>query len=113
MEGGKPQITCNDEIFERGTFVGQRYRRMEDQKSWPGLPKIKSKNVKIGRSASEVVYSSVSQTGIWGGAPAAGGFWDVGAKAPKAARFLENQAISNAFGTHSGRVQSYLKELDF
>ena len=26
----------SSEIFERGNFVGQRYRRMEDQKPWPG-----------------------------------------------------------------------------
>ena len=25
------------EIFERGIFVEQRYRRMEDQNPWPGL----------------------------------------------------------------------------
>ena len=25
------------EIFERGIFVGQRYRRIKDQKPWPGL----------------------------------------------------------------------------
>ena len=33
----KPQITCNDviKIFKRGSFVGQRYRRMEDLKSLP------------------------------------------------------------------------------
>ena len=24
-------------IFKRGTFFGERYRRMEDQKPWPGL----------------------------------------------------------------------------
>ena len=27
----------SSEIFERGIVVGQRYRRMEDQKPWPGL----------------------------------------------------------------------------
>ena len=38
--GPKSQITCNDVIrnFETGIFLwGQRYRRMEDQKSWPGV----------------------------------------------------------------------------
>ena len=42
--------------------MGQRYRRMEDQKSWPGLalnqefskgrgfkPKVKNENIQIGR----------------------------------------------------------------
>ena len=46
------------EIFARGFFVGQRYRRMEDQKPWPGLalnqefskgrglkPKVKNENI--------------------------------------------------------------------
>ena len=46
------------EIFERGIFVGQSYRRIEDQKPWPGLalnrefskgiglkPKVTSKNI--------------------------------------------------------------------
>ena len=30
------------EIFERGTFVRQRYRGMENQKPWPGLALIES-----------------------------------------------------------------------
>ena len=38
--GGKLQITCNDVTgnFERRIFLwGQRYRRMEAQKSWPDV----------------------------------------------------------------------------
>ena len=38
--GSKPQITCNDVIrnFRKEKFfVGQRYRRIENQKSRPGL----------------------------------------------------------------------------
>ena len=27
----------SSEIFERGILVGQKYRRMYDQQSWPGL----------------------------------------------------------------------------
>ena len=33
----KSHAMKSSEIFERGIFVGQRYRRMEDQKPWPGL----------------------------------------------------------------------------
>ena len=38
--GGKPPITCNDVIRnfqKKELFMGQRYRRMEDHKPWPGL----------------------------------------------------------------------------
>ena len=65
-EGGanqKSHAMTSSEIFERGTnFVGQRYRRMEDQKPWPGLalnrefskgrglkPKVTNENIYIGR----------------------------------------------------------------
>ena len=54
----KSHAMTSSEIFERGTFCGQRYRRMEDQKPWPGLalnqessngralkPKVKNKNI--------------------------------------------------------------------
>ena len=27
----------SSQIFEKGILAGQRYRRMEDQKRWPGL----------------------------------------------------------------------------
>ena len=33
----KSHAMKSSEIFERGMFVGQRYRRMEDPKPWPGL----------------------------------------------------------------------------
>ena len=41
--GGKLQITCNDLIgnFRQRNFMGQRYRRMEDQKPWPSLARNK------------------------------------------------------------------------
>ena len=37
--GGKPQITSNNliKIFKKGTFYGKKYRRMENEKRWPGL----------------------------------------------------------------------------
>ena len=40
MIGGakqKSHAMKSSEIFERGIFAGQRYRKMEDQKPWPGL----------------------------------------------------------------------------
>ena len=50
FDWGGPQIAMtSSEILERETFVGQRYRRMEDQKPWSCLPKLKGENVKIGR----------------------------------------------------------------
>ena len=33
----KSHAMKSSEIFDRGIFVGQRYRRMEDQKPWPSL----------------------------------------------------------------------------
>ena len=69
----KSHAMKSSEIFEKGLFVGQRYRRMEDQKPWPGLalnrefskgsghkPKVTNENI---------IYSNVSQTGIWGRSP--------------------------------------------
>ena len=35
------------------------------------------------------------------------------AETPENEQFFEKQAISNAIGSHSGRVQSHWKELDF
>ena len=32
----KSHAMKSSEIFERGIFVGQKCRRMEDQKPWPG-----------------------------------------------------------------------------
>ena len=58
------------EIFEKGIFVGQRYRRMEDQKPWPGLAInrefSKGRGLKPKVTNENIVYSNVSQTGIWG-----------------------------------------------
>ena len=45
----KLHAMTSSEIFERITFVGQRYRRMENQKPWSGLPKLKSESFNIGR----------------------------------------------------------------
>ena len=33
----KSHAMKSSEIFDRGIFVEQRYRRIEDQKAWPGL----------------------------------------------------------------------------
>ena len=57
----------SSEIFERGIFVGQRYR-MEDQMPWPGLPLnrefSKGRGLKPKVTKENIVYSNVSQTGI-------------------------------------------------
>ena len=37
----------------------------------------------------------------------------LGAKLPAAGRFFEKQAILSAIGSHSARVQSHLKQLNF
>ena len=42
----------------------------------------------LGDVLSKLVYSNVSQTGVWGRAPAAGGYGGLGAKPPAAGRFL-------------------------
>ena len=63
----------SSEISERGIFVGQRYRRMEDQKPWPGLALnrefSKRRGLKTKFTNENIVYSNVSQTGIWGRSP--------------------------------------------
>ena len=71
--GAKSQITCNvghksrpRNFRKEKFFVGQRYRRIEDKKPWPGLAlkqdfakeksltqKLKSENVWIGRRVVE------------------------------------------------------------
>ena len=41
--GEEDQTTCNDVIKQFGNeklSTGQRYRKMEDQKLWPGLARI-------------------------------------------------------------------------
>ena len=49
--------------------MGQRYRRMEDQKPWPGLALnrefSKGRGLKPKAANENIVYSNVSQTGIW------------------------------------------------
>ena len=47
--------TCNDVIrnFPEELFVGQTYRRIDDQKPRPSLPKLKSENVYIGRRVEQ------------------------------------------------------------
>ena len=68
--------------------MGQRYRRMEDQKPWPGLALnrefSKGRGLKPKVTNENIVYSNVSQTWIWGRAPSRWAiFWN----------FLEKKAI--------------------
>ena len=103
----KSHAMKSSEIFERGIFVGQRYRRMEDQKPWPGLALIrefsKGRGLKPKVTNENIVYSNVSQTGIWGRSPKSlGDFLE----------FFGKKAI-NAFGSHFARVQNHLKEVDY
>ena len=65
--------------------MGQRYRRMEDQKPWPGLALkrefSKGRGLKPKVTNENIVYSNVSQTGIWGRSP------------PSQGDFFEKKAI--------------------
>ena len=95
------------EIFIRGIFVGQRYRRMEDQKPWPGLALkrefSKGRGLKPKLTNENIVYSNVSQTGIWRRSPQSlGDFFE----------FCLKKSYFNAFGSHFARVQNHFKEVD-
>ena len=75
-EGGANQklhAMKSSEIFERRIFVGQRYRRMEDQKPWPGLALnrefSKGRGLKPKVTSENIVYLNVSQTGSGDEAP--------------------------------------------
>ena len=48
-ENHKLHAMTSSEMFEKRNFLGQRYRKMEEQKPWSGLPKLKRENVKHGR----------------------------------------------------------------
>ena len=71
----------------------------------------------LGDVLRKLVYSNVSQTGLWGRnlqPPVAMGVWG---QSPQAlgdfCKFLENKSYFNPIGSHFARVQSHLKELDF
>ena len=95
----------SSKIFERGIFVGERYRRMEDQKPWPGLALnrefSKGRGLKPKVTNENILYSNVSQTGIWGRSP------------PSLGDFFEKKSYFNAFGSHFACVQNHLKEVDY
>ena len=98
----------SSEIFERGTFVGQKYRRMEDQKPWAGLALnrefSKGRGLKPKVTNENIVHSNASQTGIWGRSPKSlGNFLE----------FFWKKSYFNAFGSHFARVQNHLKEADY
>ena len=74
--GGKAKITRNEVIrnFRKRNFCGANISyRMEDQKPWPGLALnrefSKGRGFKPKVTNENIVYSNVSQTGIWGRGP--------------------------------------------
>ena len=73
MANQKLHAIKSSEIFKKGIFVGQRYRRMEDQKLWPGLALTREfskwRGLKPKVTNENIVYSNVSQKGIWGRSP--------------------------------------------
>ena len=104
----KSHTMKSSEILERGIFVGQRHRRMEDQKPLPGLALnrefSKGRGLKLKVTNENIIYSNVSQTRIWGRSPQSlGDFLE----------FSEKKGYFNAFGSHFARVQNHLKEVDY
>ena len=95
--------------------MGQRYRRMEDQKPWPGLAlnknfakarklksKLKMKMSELGDVSSKLVQlKRITSGGL--GAKLLSDFL----------RFFGKISYFNAIGSHFARAQSHLKELDF
>ena len=58
----------------------------------------------LGDVLSKLVYSNVSQTGVWGQSLQPLGDF---------CKFLEKKSYLNPIGSYFKRVQSHLKELDF
>ena len=54
--GTKSQVMTSSEIFEKGTFVGQRYCRLEDQKPWPVF--ARNQDFAIGRGLKPKIKSA-------------------------------------------------------
>ena len=77
----KPQNHMRSEMFERGTFLGQIYRRMDDQKLQSGLPKLKVKMSKLRDVLNKLVQLKLITNGVLGSRP------------QKLGDFLEKQAI--------------------
>ena len=81
----------SSEIFLRGTFCGQRYRKMYDQKPWPGLAlneefsKGRSLNQKLKMKKCKLVdvFKQTSLTQTYHR-------WRSGVKAPTAWQFFCN-----------------------
>ena len=70
----------------------------------------------LGDVLSKLVYSNVSQTGVWGRSPQPPEAMGPGGKAPSRwAIFVSfwKKIYFNATGSHFARVHSHLKELDF
>ena len=71
----------------------------------------------LGDVLSKLVYSNVSQTGVWGRSPQPPMAMGVWGQSPQPlgdfCKFLEKKSYFNPFGSHFAHVQSHLKELDF
>ena len=66
----------------------------------------------LGDMLSKQVYSNVSQMGVWGEPPAAGGYGGLRAKPPAAGRFSQifgKKSYFNPIGSHFARVHSLWK----
>ena len=70
----------------------------------------------LGDVLSKLVYSSVSQTGVWGQRPqppVAMGVWGQSSQSlGDFCTFLEKKSYLNPIGSHFARVHSHFKELD-
>ena len=66
---------------------------------------------------SKLVYSNVSETGVWGQSPQPPVAMGVWGQSPQPlgdfCKFLEKKNYLNPIESHFARVQSHFKELDF
>ena len=71
----------------------------------------------LGDVLRKLVYSNVSQTGVWGQSPQPPVAMGVWGQRPQLlgdfCKFLEKISYFNPIGSHFARVHSHLKELDF
>ena len=71
----------------------QRYRKIEDQTPWPGLPKVKIS--KLGNMLSKLVLlNRIKDGGLGAEPPAAEGYGSSRGKLSAAGRFFKKKSIS-------------------
>ena len=127
--GPKPQITCNDVIrnFQKKTlfwgkdivewkirscFLSTLYQDFGKGRG----RKLIVRTCNLGDVLGKLVYSNISQTGIWGRSPIADAYGGLGTKPPAAGQFLYvfgKKSYFNPIGSPFARVHSHLKEPDF